>query len=106
MALNTTQMGNDLDYIISDLSSTVTIGGEDYTCTKFMIRKDKLYEQYGYTDEYDFSIVINNDDLDSIPEVKTRVTYNSTEYIILGVELDSVDQKLKLHLGSEFAEYK
>jgi hypothetical protein len=105
MTLNTTLLSNDLDYIIADLPTTVSIGGTDYTCTKTMIRKEQLYTDYGFSDDYNFSIILNLNDLSSEPEVKTLVTINSVEYRILDKEIDSADQKIELHLGTEFNEY-
>jgi hypothetical protein len=105
MALDLDILSDDLDYIISDLPITVTIGGTSYTGTKTRMTKEQLYTDYGFGNEYDFSVILNLTALSSEPAIKTLVTINSVDYIILDKDIDSADQKIELHLGSEFNNY-
>ena len=103
MPLNLTQLSADLDYIIADLPSSVLIESTTYSCTKTKLKREYDYTVFGLDDDYEFSIILNINDLSSIPETHSLVTISGTEYRILRKESDSADQKLELFLGGKYA---
>jgi len=103
MPLDLTQLSVDLDFIIADLPSTVTISGTDYSCTKTKLKREFDYTAFGLDNDYEFSIILNINDLSSIPDTHSLVTISSVEYRILRKESDSANQKLELFMGGKYA---
>jgi hypothetical protein len=103
MPLNLTQLSTDLDNIIADMPSTVTIATVDYTCTKTKLKREFDYTSFGLDDDYEFSIIMNSSVLSSIPDTHSLVTISSVEYRILRKEIDSAAQKVELFLGGKYA---
>jgi len=102
MALDTTLLNSDLNYILTDLPVTVIIGGTSYPGSKGMLTQTQIYTDYGLGDEYAFSVYVNVNALASVPENHTLVTIDSVEYRIIMKVVDSADQLLTLHLGSKY----
>ena len=102
---DSTILSNDLDNIIADLPTTINIAGTDYQGTKGQLSAERLYNDFGFGDEYDFTFYINFADLSSEPERHSKVIINNTTHRILTTEKDSANSLFRIHLGNEFGKF-
>ena len=82
---------------------TVTIDSENYCATKTNLSRAIRYSEYGISNDYTFSVIINEVDLIKIPEVDDLCTVKDVIYRIIGMEVDSVDISRRIDLGQRFA---
>ena len=86
MALSTTMLQADLDYMIADLPTTVTWNGSDYSCIVGDITSGDDLEVAGIIDTNTFSVVISKDDFSgSYPDEGDRITIAGMSYRVESV---------------------
>lgn len=82
MALSTTMLQSDLDFMINDLPTTVTWEGSSYSCVVSDITSEDALDMAGIMESNSFQVIISLDDFDSYPDVGDRVTISSKNYRI------------------------
>ena len=94
MALSTTMLESDLDYMVNDLKSTVVIGGVSLEGTRSEIGQENNNEGM-YSREvkaFDFILVMQvsqfTDNSVTVPDVRTVITVDGTKYFIETKEPD------------------
>lgn len=105
MALSQTTIRNQFNKLInlSPNKFIVEIAGTEYTAIKTNLKKSIKYSEFGASNGYEFSIMLNYSDFVTVPVVDSLLTINTVEYRIIGIEQDSVDCTIQLDLGSKYA---
>lgn len=98
--MDATILETQLRNLIDLNPSTLTVGTATYTVTKTALKSGKKITEYGRESSYDFSLIAVKTDFTTVPEVKSRVTYNSMDYRIMGKEEDSFGIGIRLDCGA------
>ena len=80
MPISTTMLQSDLDFMITDLPTSVTANGETHNCVVGDITSGDEVEIAGILDSNDFVVFISLDDWTSAPVEGQRVTISGTNY--------------------------
>ena len=91
MALSTTMLQADIDFMIADLPTSVTWSGSAYSCVVSDITSEDNVELAGIIEGNGFQVVVSLDDFSGdTPDVGQRVTIAGKNYRIVG-KSDSPD---------------
>ena len=80
MALSTTMLQADLDYMIADLPTSVTANGESHSCVVSDLTSEDNLELAGIVEGNGFQVVISITDWTTLPDTGDRVTISGNNY--------------------------
>ena len=99
MALNTTILASDIDFMLSDLPVTAVIGGVSYSVSRTNVNERNLGISEGLRAAYMFSIYI---DTDPTVAVDDTVTISGTTYRVLQKVPSGDGLLIRLDLGDRY----
>ena len=103
MAFDIDDMNEDLLTMINDLSTIFSFDGGDYTGTKTLLKKEILFTDFGFQDDYEFSLIARYSSVGTVPPVTGDIiTINSIEYRVLTSKITSGDVEIRFDLGKKY----
>ena len=103
MVLDLAQFETDLQNIIDDMPTVIVHNGTSYTGTKSMMETTKTVNDYGFAEDYSFTVACVKSDFTTLPKTGEKVTISGTQYRIMNpIEFDSAKIMMKLHLGAVY----
>lgn len=102
MSIDSTQIVDDIEYLIAEMPTNFTHGVKTISGFKSMLDSKKSYYSWGADNEYQFTITALLSDFTTIPQVGDIVTVGTTEYRIIDAETISFGYFYRLHLGGKY----
>ena len=98
-------IARDMVQLGTEIPVTVTFEGKTYSGYRALLSQQRLYSEWGYGDEYDFSVILQQSDLDdnsADPSEGKKVTIDGKTYRILDSRKDNWLVSRRLDLVGEF----
>ena len=92
-----------IDAAPNKLSATIPGTSSAVDAVKTTLGREIQYSEYGVQQQYRFSIIVNKEDLDSVPDIDAIITIAGTEYRLIGSETDSSEVSIRFDLGDKYA---
>lgn len=83
MALSTTMLESDLEFMVNDLPTTMTWNGQSLTVTRSLVDRRDDVQAEGILFEHDVEVVaVVSDFTGALPNIRDTITVDSVQYYV------------------------